>query len=99
MKKNKTPTYNMSLAQIQQMKANAAREAVQSVIELTLGLPTMILHDKFGFGQVRLNRFLDETMALYQEYEEGRLSLEDVRDALWDEGGYKIQRKEKSKWK
>ena len=97
----------MSLAEIQKMKADAAikavndfkETAVHNVFELTLGIPAIVLHDKFGFGHTRLDRFLDEVEALSRECDEGRLSLEDMRSALLDECGFDLHRKEKSKWK
>ena len=42
-KKEKTPTYNFTWEQIQQLKKEAAKEAVNEVIELTLGIPAMVL--------------------------------------------------------
>lgn len=93
-KKKKTPTYNFTLEQIEEMKRKSVRDAVQALIELTLGLPVMVLHDKHGWGKVRNERFVDEVMKLYSSYEEGYLTLEDVREALWEEAGVKIARQD-----
>lgn len=93
-KKEKTPVYNLTWEQIEQLKKDAAKEAIGQVIELTLGLPAMVLKDKYGFGKKRLPEFLDHVVDLYESYEMGYLTLQDVRDALWEEGGYKIQKRD-----
>ena len=103
-KKGKTPTYNFTLEQIEAMltkaKEEAVREAVNSLIELMLGIPTMIHHDKHGWGKKRCSQFVDDVMNLYDSYEKGYITLEDVREALWDEADTRVQRVDKSvTWK
>lgn len=93
-KKEKTPTYNFTWEQIQQMKKDAAKEAVSEVIELTLGIPAMVLKDKYGFGKKRLPEALDHMVDLYESYEMGYLTLQDIRKSLWEEGGYKIEKRD-----
>lgn len=93
-KKEKTPTYNFTWEQIQQLKKEAAKEAVSEVIELTLGIPAMVLKDKYGFGKKRLPEALDHMVDLYESYEMGYLTLQDIRKALWEEGGYKIEKRD-----
>ena len=31
---------------------------------------------------------------LYESYEQGYLTLQDIRKALWEEGGYKIEKRD-----
>ena len=93
-KKEKTPVYNLTWEQIEQLKKDAAKEAIGTVIELTLGLPAMVLKDKYGFGKKRLPEFLDHVVDLYESYEMGYLTLQDIRTALWEEGGYKVTKKD-----
>lgn len=93
-KKEKTPTYNLTWDQIQQLKKDAAKEAVGTVIELTLGIPAMVLMDKYGFDDKQLPEALDHMVDLYESYEQGYLTLQDIRTALWEEGGYKIQKRD-----
>ena len=103
-KKQKTPTYNFTLEQIEAMmakaKEEAVRDAVNALIELMLGLPTMIHHDKHGWGKKRCSQFVDDVMNLYDSYEKGYITLEDVREALWEEADTRVQRVDKSvTWK
>lgn len=93
-KKEKTPTYNFTWEQIQQMKKDAAKEAVSEVIELTLGIPAMVLMDKYGFDDKQLPEALDHMVDLYESYEMGYLTLQDIRKTLWEEGGYKIEKRD-----
>lgn len=93
-KKEKTPTYNFTLAQIEDIKRQAARDAAHSILDLTLGFPTMVLHDKHGWGREQLDSFLDDVLDLYDSYEKGYLTLTDIRDALAEEGGIRIAKKE-----
>ena len=93
-KKKKTAVYNFTLEQIEELKRKTVKDAVKTLIELTLGLPVMVLHDKHGWGKVRNERFVDEVMKLYSAYEEGYLTLEDVRDALQEEAGVRIKKQD-----
>ena len=55
-----------------------------------LGLPVMVLHDKFGFGPVRCERFTDAVLELYDSFEKGYVSLEDIHKTLKEETGITI---------
>jgi len=55
-----------------------------------LGLPLMVLHDKWGFGKVRGERFIEQVLDLYDSFEKGYLSLDDIHKCLWEEGGIKL---------
>ena len=50
----------------------------------------MILHDKFGFGLVRCERFTDAVLELYDSFEKGYVSLEDIHKTLKEETGITI---------
>ena len=65
-KKSRTPTYNHTLAQIEDMKKKAVQEATEAAWVLMLGLPLMDLRDNFGFGGTRLTRHLDGVLKLYE---------------------------------
>ena len=88
----KTPTYNLTMAQIDAMKKEAAKQAVEVAWTLMLGLPCMPLMDKFGFTGDDLARYLDEVMDYYDSYEKGYISLQDVHDCVLEEAGADIIR-------
>ena len=51
----KEPVVNIKAADVQKMKQDASKEAADKAFLLMLGLPVMVLHDKFGFGPVAVN--------------------------------------------
>ena len=53
----KEPVVNIKAADVQKIKQDASKEAADKAFLLMLGLPVMVLHDKFGFGPVRCERF------------------------------------------
>ena len=93
-KKKKTAVYNFTLEQIEELKRKTIREAVQELIELTLGLPVMVLYDKHNWQKEENSQFVDDVMYLYDSYERGYITLEDVRDALWEEAETRVQRRD-----
>lgn len=96
-KKQKTPTYNFTLEQIEAMKRQAVDDAVRAVLELTLGLPAMVMRDKHGWGKKRLSRLADEILKLYESYDQGYLTLQDIRDTLREECGFELRPKWRKK--
>lgn len=55
-----------------------------------LGLPMLVLRDKYGFGKKRLERFLDQVLDVYDLFNKDYLTLEDIHQALYDETGIRI---------
>ena len=94
-KPKKTPTYNLTWEQIEAMKRDACRQASRVLWELMLGLPVMVLSDKHDFDEAKLDGFVDDVLDLYDSYEQGYLSLQDVETALKDEVGIVITEKYK----
>lgn len=86
----KEPVLNIKAADIQKMKQNASREAAEKAFLFMLGLPVMVLHDKFGFGSIRCERFTDAVLELYDSFEKGYVTLEDIHSTLKEETGITI---------
>lgn len=52
----------------------------------------MVLHDKFGYGEKRLNKFIDEYYKQLDAYNTGYVeSIEDFRTVLKEECGIEIK--------
>ena len=97
--KQKVRTYTLTDAQIQQIKTDAVREATSNAFTLLLGLPLITLHDKFGFGKVRLERFMDELLKQYESFDAGYITLNDLIETIKEETGVSIiQKKERKKY-
>lgn len=93
----KEPTYTLKQSDIDRIKKDATDEAVGKALILMLGLPCMALRDKFGFGKIRLERFTDETLDLFDSLNKGYITFEDCLECLHDETGISIEEKAKQR--
>lgn len=96
--KKPEPTYNLNAQQLAGMKKEATNEAVHAAFILMLAIPAMVLHDKFGQlmpkevgGKNREERFVDMCVDLYDSYVKVYVTLDDLREWLWDEANTKIE--------
>ena len=89
--KKKTPTYNFTWDQIEGIKRKAIDETVKKVsreaFDRTVVLSLLVLRDNWGFGEVRMERFMDQLSELIEDVSEGRLSMMDITKTLEDELG------------
>lgn len=90
-KKNKTPTYNFTLDQIEGMKRKVVEDTVDRVsreaFQRMMVLSLLVLRDEWGFGEKRISRFMDQLSVLIVDVSEGRLSMEDITTTLEKELG------------
>ena len=86
----KEPVINVKASDITNIKQDAAKKAADKAFFLMLGLPLMVLHDKWGFEKVRGECFIERVLDLYDSFEKGYLSLDDIHNCLWEEGGIKL---------
>lgn len=89
--KNKTPTYNFTLEQIEGMKRKTVKETVDRVsreaFERMMVLSLLVLRDEWGFGEVRMDRFIDQLSTLVEDVSAERLSMDDITATLEAELG------------
>ena len=81
----------LTKAMIQQVKRLVANKVAEEVLILTLGLPIMALRDEFGFGRQRLERFMEKTIEIYEDYQNGLFTLQEVKDTIEAETGFIIR--------
>lgn len=93
----KKKVYTLTEEDINRIKQEAASEALSKAYVLMLGIPAMVLRDKFGFGSIRLERFTDGTLDYYDSFQRDYLTLQDCLDCLNDECGISIVEKAKQK--
>lgn len=87
--------YNLTEEQIKDIKRKATEEAIDTAFILMLGLPCMVLHDKFSMvmrKENRLENFTEAVLELYEAYNEDYLTLEDIKQVLKDEAGYEFKK-------
>ena len=98
--KESVKTYTLNDLQIKQIKDDAVKEAIDTAFILMLGLPVMIIHDKYPQlmkkvvdGKGREERFTDLLLDLYDSFDKGYLTLDDILTCIKEECGIDISRK------
>ncbi len=61
------------------------KEAIGLAAKIINLIPLLILRDKFGFGKVRLERYLTYYDEMVIDFNEGRITLDDIEDVMLDE--------------
>lgn len=92
MKKHIDPTVK---AMMLQAKRSAAKQATDDVVRTLIAIPVLVLHDKWGFGQKRLERFVVQMVEVLDSYEKGLVSMDDLMDVLKDEAGIDLRERPK----
>lgn len=96
--KTKVPTYNLTQEQlyaeikkgVEQYREELRAEAVDDALRVLSYVPLMVLRDKFGFGKVRLDRFLREFAEQVDCIENYFVGFDDMIEAIKDETGLVI---------
>ena len=86
----KPKTYVLTEDQIQQMKREVAAQATRRAFLLFMSIPAMVLHDKFGFGKIRLARFMEYVLVWYQSVQSNETKLSELVKIVQDECKIKI---------
>lgn len=89
---------NMSKAEVEALTEMVRKEAVEQTLIMLMAIPVMIIHDNFGKlmkkkdeNGTREERFIDMFLEMYEAYEKGYVSLQDMKDVLVNEGGITIE--------
>lgn len=93
------PVINVKYSDIKNMKRQASEEAANLAFLLMLAIPVMVLHDKYSLlmkkvvnGKSREERFAELCLDLYDSFEKGYVTVDDLHKCLWDEAGIKLER-------
>lgn len=96
----KEPVINMKSSDVAAMKVDATNKAADLAFFLMLAIPVMVIHDKYPKimkrvedGKPREERFADLCLDLYDSFNKGYVSIEDLQKCLWEEAGIKLERK------
>lgn len=90
-------TYTLRNEDVTRIKQDAAQEAVYTAFTMMLGLPVIVLHDKYGWGKKRLSDFMDYALELYDSFEKDYVTLDDLWDTIEKETGVKLIEKVRKK--
>lgn len=86
----KPKTYVLTEDQINKMKMDAVNEATRKAFLMFLSIPVMILHDKFGFGKIRLGRFMHYALMWYESVQNNETKLMELVKIAEDECGISV---------
>ena len=97
--KGKEPVINVKVEDIDRLKADAVKEAVTYAFKLLVAIPVMVLHDNYGKlnrlmvdGKTREERFAEMILDLYDSYEKGYVTMNDLMECLKDETGMTFEK-------
>lgn len=83
---------------IERIKQEAAERATNTAITLMLGIPLLVLHDKYSEitrkevnGKSRLERFAEMCLFQFDCFNEGRLKIDDFHKIIWNEAGIRLE--------
>lgn len=80
---------NPALAAMSQQQRNNVM--ISSAYKANMLLSLTVLHDKFGFGRKRLEKFIDESWKLMDAYNAGYVSVSDIEETLAEETGITVK--------
>lgn len=96
----KEPVINVKASDIQAIKQQATTNAADTAFLLMLAIPVMVIHDKYPQlmrrevdGKPRAERFADLCLDLYDSFNKGYVTLDDLANCLWEEAGIKLTKK------
>lgn len=94
------PVITLKSSDIKNIKDKASKDAADLAFTLMLAIPVTVLHTKYGKlmrrnvdGKSRCERFADFCLDLYDSFEKGEVTLDDLKKCLWDEAGIKIEKR------
>jgi len=92
----KQKIYTLNQAQIDKIKSDAIEEAVGQALTLMLTIPLEVLITDYWpkTAYKRGQEFTEKVLALYQRYENGEVSMDALREDLWEYGGIRLEYKE-----
>lgn len=100
----KVPTYNLTrpminsavMAEMNGIIEEAKSEVLNQMMTLMFALPIMVLKKHYwkkGDAR-RMREFTQRVLEIYEAYENGEITLDDIRKELWDTVGIRLEESE-----
>lgn len=96
--KNKEAVINIKRADIEQIKKDARDEALEIAFKLMLAIPVKVLSENYSKitklnvdGKSREERFSDLCLKLWDDFNENKVSINDLQDILTDKCGIQFK--------
>lgn len=92
----KQKVYTLTQAQIDRIKEEATTEAINQAMVLLLTIPLEVLITEYWpkTAYKRGPEFTEKVVDLYHRWENGEVSMDDLKADLWKYGGVKFEYKE-----
>lgn len=94
------PVINIKASELQNLKKQITSETTDTAFFLMLAIPVMVLHDKYSQlmrkevnGKSRAERFADLCLDLYDSFDKGYVTLDDLSNCLLEETGIRLLKK------
>ncbi|WP_455257210.1 hypothetical protein, partial [Peptoniphilus asaccharolyticus] len=93
-KQIRTPTYQMTMKQIEEMQQKYFEKGRKAAMDLAVAVPMMVLRDHYNFGRKRLEDFGELYSNMFDSVTKGYLNVPDMIRTLREETGIEIIVKE-----
>lgn len=87
---SRNATYTLRNEDVTRIKQDAAQEAIDKAFVLMLGLPMIVLRDKYGWGKKRLSDFMNHVLEQYDSFNKNFIALDDLWNTIEKETGVKL---------
>lgn len=91
--REKTVTYTLTQAEIDDLKKTATHDAINTAMTLMLVLPLEVLMDHYWQDcyKERIPEFTDLVLEYYDRYLKDELDIEELKKDLWEYGGVRFE--------
>jgi hypothetical protein len=86
----KEPVYNISGQNLDKIKQNERKDAINDVMILLLGIPVKVMREHYGFGDKRLPEFAELLCEEFENFSEGDMTLEQYAKYVYEHTGIKF---------
>ena len=92
--KKQEKIYTLTQSQLDAIKEDAVNEASSVAFLLMLAIPVMILHDKWWVktAKERCPKFIDQCLKLYDAFDRGDVTIDELKQILWEESRIRVER-------
>ena len=80
----------MTVDQFEAFKKEQAHKTAYTALVLMLGIPLMVLRDHHGFGKKRLEAFVEDCIELFDSFDKGYITFDDMQKTIFEETGVQI---------
>ena len=96
--KNKESVFTMKKSDIEQIKRDATHQSMEIAFKLMLAIPVKVLSENYSKitklnvdGKSREERFADLCLDVWHDFNENKVSINDLQDILTDKCGIQFK--------